>query len=106
MLKIPEDRWPQTPLGWDAPDAISEWIEYLIGEAERQLGGSSRGPDRMEAVVEAVVRSVELPDVAASVHHGGSLVGRRGIAKMVSQMVYSTIARRLPPNLRTTPPPR
>lgn len=103
MLDVPKDRWPQQPLEWDTPDAISAWIELLIGEAERQMGGPSRGGERMEAVIDVVVKSVVLPDLAATMPPGGSVLSRRDLARMVSQMVYSTIARRLPPNLRTTP---
>jgi hypothetical protein len=101
MLNLDHLELPPEFLDWNRPDDIAAWIEKLILEAERQMPGIQRGPERMTAVVETVISTVEVPDVAASLPPGVSVIGRREIARMLCQMVYSTLARNLPTNLRT-----
>ena len=101
MLKVPANKLPTQPLSWESPDEISGWVEYLIIEAEKQFPGISRGGERMDAVIEVVIQTVELPDMAATIPPGAAVIGRRGLARMVAQMVYSTIARNLPGHMRS-----
>jgi hypothetical protein len=78
-------------------DVMVTYIENLIIQAEKQLPGTDRGPEKMEAVVDVIIRTVDLP-----------VRGDREIGRLLAQAIYSSLARDLPAKLRSEahrPPP-
>jgi len=70
-------------------DEVARLINYLIGEAERQIRGIEKGPQRLEAVTEAVMDSVVLP----------MLIPKK-VARHMVQVLYHHIAKNVPDHLR------
>ena len=71
-------------------------IESYVIRAEKQFQGIHRGPERLQAVTQAVIRAIVLPDNCTI-----------EAAKLMALMVYTSIALKLPDNLRhskTEPP--
>jgi hypothetical protein len=78
------------------PDEAFKLVESYVIEAERQIRGIERGPERFKAVLAAVMRAIEFPDE-----------GRETAAAVMVQMVYTSIAIHLPDHMRlskTHPP--
>ena len=79
------------------PDEVFKLIEGYVIAAERQFHGIERGPERLETVSHAVLRSVQLP-----------LEDRLLMARMLTQLVYVSLARNLDDEMRlskrTQPP--
>jgi hypothetical protein len=88
VLQIPEPAVPIDPLQ-DSEAAVA-WIEKLIVEAERQIRGMEQGPLRMREVVDVAVRTL-----------GHPILGDREVAHLACQLIYSSIARGMPPELRS-----
>ena len=94
MLKVD---LPDTPLNvFDQPDETARWLETLILEAEREIRGLERGPDRLSAVAEVVEQTVVLPNIE------DADIQRRVMARMLVQVAYSMIVKGLPANLRSS----
>ena len=92
QVSIPDKKLDPT----SQPDAVYLLIEAFVVAAERQIRGMGRGSERLEAVTVAVIRSIEIPRE-----------GRQTTAEMMARMVYTSIALKVPDNLRhskTEPP--
>lgn len=88
VLEIPEPPALFDP--FEDSDEMVTYIEHLIIQAEKQLPGADRGPEKMEAVVDVVIRTVDLP-----------VRGDREVARVLAQALYSSLARDLPAKLRS-----
>ena len=73
------------------PDETFKLIEAYVIAAERQLHGIERGSERLEMVSQAVLRAVKLP-----------VDDRLLMAKMLTQLVYVSLARHLDDEMRAT----
>lgn len=88
VLEIPEPPALFDP--FDDADEMVTYIEHLIIQAEKQLPGAERGQEKMEAVVDVVLRTVDLP-----------VRCDREVARVLAQAIYSSLARDLPQKLRS-----
>jgi hypothetical protein len=74
------------------PDEVVDLVIRAIIVAEKAIPGLEHGPERLEAVSQIVRENVKL---------GWFYLDWK--SKLITRMVYGTVARGLPENLRSTP---
>ncbi len=90
MLSVRLPKEPLDPV--TEPDEVVDLVIRAIIAAEKAIPGLEHGPQRLEAVSQIIRGNVKL---------GWFYLDWK--SKLVARMIYGTVARGLPENLRSTP---